>query len=1126
MIAVSFARRRALPAFVAGAIMSIVAFSAMPARASAAEPWWHVTTISAPAGAQSTAARVVLDVSNVGDAATPGTAHENLEEARHGESRHLVSVLDTLPQGVEPKEAKEEGEGTLFAPREERYVEEQLKHNLCSIKGQTVSCTYVAPVRAYEQIVVQIDVYAQAGAGGGVNEVTVSGAGAPTVRTSHRLALEGPVSYGVQSYELTPEEEGGMPTRQAGRHPFQLTSTLMLDTKTGLVKEGGTTRLEVEPSALTKDLRFYLPPGLVGNPTPLPKCSTYIFLQQFSNGSVHCPNDTVIGVSAPIIAYGTFYTRLSALYSLEPSEGEPARFGFFTLAGPVVIDTSVATGVRYEVIATVPNVLSNVPFIGSVVTFWGAPADSRHDASRNIECLEDAKAQETGGPEPSCSAGERPQPFLIMPTSCTGPLQSSVEADSWSEIGQWTPRFDYTSQNSVGEPYGLDGCNVLNFEPSIKVAPDTQHASTPSGLSVDVHVSQDASLNPEGLAEATVKDTTVTLPAGVALNPAGGDGLLSCALAQIELSSPLEQSCPKEARVGSLEIHTPLLPKSLVGAAYLAAQEENPFGSLLALYLVVYDKESGVRVKLAGEVKPDPVTGQLVSTFRETPQLPFEDLKLHFYGGERAPLATPPLCGSYQASAQITPWSENTTANISSSPFAITSGPHGSPCASPLPFAPELTAGSLNLQAGAFTPFKMTMSREDGQQSLHAVSLHMPPGLSGLLTGVELCPEPQANEGACGPNSLIGETTVSVGLGNEPFTVKGGHVYITGPYEGAPFGLSIVNPAKAGPFDLEKTKASHPSCDCLVVRARIEIDPITAQLTISSDTAGSHAIPTMLEGIPLQIKHVNVTIDRQGFTFNPTDCEAMKITGSVQSAEGATGALSVPFQVTNCATLAFKPSFKVSTSAKTSRQRGAGLRVLLSYPKAPFASQANIRSVKVSLPRQLPSRLTTLQKACADSVFDANPAACPAASRVGTGRAITPLIPVPLAGPAYFVSHGGAKFPELIVVLQGYGVTIDLHGETFISKAGITSSTFRTVPDAPVGSFQLNLPQGPYSALTAKGSLCAHRLTMPTAFTAQNGLTIRRVTPIGVSGCRRHRVRRAGRHRGHRHGKGARARRR
>jgi hypothetical protein len=397
-----------------------------------------------------------------------------------------------------------------------------------------------------------------------------------------------------------------------------------------------------------------------------------------------------------------------------------------------------------------------------------------------------------------------------------------------------------------------------------------------------------------------------------------------------------------------------------------------------------------------------------------------------------------------------------------------------------------LAAGTTNIQAGAFSPLVTTISREDGNQDIQTVQLHMPPGLSGILTGIPLCAEAQANAGSCSQASEIGKTIVSVGLGGDPFTVTGGQVFLTQGYKGAPFGLSIVNPAKAGPFDLGK----------VIVRAKIEVDPHTAALTVTTDP-----IPHIIDGIPLQIKHVNVTIDRPGFVFNPTNCNAFKVTGSIGSVEGATAPAQAPFQITNCAALKFAPKFAVTTSGKTSKANGASLHVKLTYPQGPQGTYANIAKVKVDLPKALPSRLTTLQKACTAAQFEANPAGCPAASIIGHAKAITPLLPVPLEGPAYFVSHGNEAFPSLIMVLQGYGVTLDLVGTTFISKAGITSSTFKTVPDAPVGSFELNLPQGKFSALAANGNLCKSKLAMPTEFLAQNGAKINESTKISVTSC-------------------------
>ncbi len=985
---------------------------------------------------------------------------------------------------------------------------------LCVVSGQAVECKYGAQVWPYKQITLELTVKVAPGAGRGVNEVSVSGGGAPAASSRHALALEAP-SYGVQSYELTPEEEGGLPSTQAGSHPFQLTTTLMFNAQAVRISEFesrasefGQFNPEVQPVAFTKDLRFNLPAGLVGNPTPLAKCSVHQFLQYYQNKE-QCPDNTVVGVATPIVT--SFHELGSAplansapMYILEPSVGEPAKFGFLTPAGPVILDTYVRTGGDYGVVVTVSNITQTVAFIGNIVTFWGVPADTRHDSARSFACLRSFASENKNGvepgeePEASCPVKEKPQPLVIMPTSCTGPLHTTIEADSWSDIGKYTEPFAYTFQNSAGEPISTDGCNRLNFEPSISVAPDGQEASTPTGLTVGEHVPQEASLNPTGLAESAVKDTEVTLPAGVAINPAGADGLSACSEGQVALESPDEQTCPESSKIGTVEIKTPLLPHPLVGAAYLAEQDANPFGSLIAMYIDVYDPISGVRVKVAGEVKPDPVTGQLVSTFDNTPDLPFEELSLHFFGGSRAPLGTPALCGSYTTTASITPWSGNPPVD-SSSEFDITSGPNHTPCADPLPFKPELTTGSLNIQAGAFTPFTMTMSREDGNQNLDAIQLKMPPGLLGTLSSVKLCGDAEGNAGTCGPESLIGETTVGVGLGGNPYTVTGGKVYITGPYDGAPYGLSIVNPAKAGPFNLGQ----------VVVRAKIEVNPEDAALTITSDATGPYAIPQIIDGIPLQIKHVNVSIDRSDFTFNPTNCAPTEIGGSLTSSQGAVSELHVPFQVTNCATLAFKPIFSVSTSGKTSRANGASLSVKLTYPKAPFGTQANIGKVKVDLPKQLPSRLTTLQKACPAGVFEANPATCPPDSRIGSATATTPVLPVYLEGPAYFVSHGGAKFPELIVALSGEGVTVYLHGETFINKAGITSSTFRTIPDVPIGTFELKLPQGPDSALAANGNLCTSKLVMPTSFVAANGMSIKQSTPITATGCPKKKAKKA-----------------
>jgi hypothetical protein len=1079
-------------AIVLGVLSLGLAF-ATTALAASEGPRWKLTATSLPRNlAPGGTGQIAILATNVGNGVVnaPGSP---------------VTVTLRLPPGVIAKSILHEPEAGYLG----RGLKNLVKCEILSASG--VKCVYAGEegLPPYETIEIRVAIEVGLGArSGGEVEVNASGGEAPNATLHRPLAINGePTPFGVEEYELFPENADGTPDTQAGSHPYQLTTTLTLNQ----VEEENPNRGKL-PSvpALARNLRFNLPPGLIGNPTVVPQCSEIAFDTVGYAGVNHCPPDTAVGVAIVTANEPEFkaeFTIPVPVFNLKPSVGEPLRMGWDILGVPTILDTSVRTGGDYGAVVSVSNIPQSVSFLSDRVSFWGVPGDPRHDQSRGWQCI-------GGGywrfsTEEPCSALGKPQapPFLTLPTSCTGPLETSVEATSWPSplepVGITVPAV------KPGSMIALDGCNHLGFSPEIKVTPDSEAGSSPSGLAVNIHVPQDESLVPTGLSESNVKDTTVALPEGVVLNPAAADGLMSCSLEEVSLESAISPSCPEASKVGTVTIHSPLLPDPLEGEVYLAAQGANPFGSLVAMYIAAEDPKSGVLIKVAGEVHLTE-TGQIVSTFKNTPQLPFEDLQLHFFGGDRAPLATPAICGSYTTTASIAPWSGNEPATPAGT-FHISSGPNGAPCMDPLPFNPSLTAGTTSIQAGGFSPFTMTMSRPNGNQNLRSIKLRMPPGLLGTLATVKLCKEEQANAGTCGPDSLIGHTTVSVGVGGDPYSVTGGEVFITEGYGGAPYGLSIVNPAKAGPFDLGK----------VVVRAKIEVDPITAALTITSDDTGPYKIPTILDGIPLQIQHVNVSIDRSGFTFNPTDCSPLAITGGLTSDQGATKDLSVPFQITNCAVLAFKPKLTAKTAGKTSRANGASLLVKLTYPAGPY--DANIARVKVDLPKQLPSRLTTLQKACTAATFEANPANCPAASIVGHATATTPVMPVPLTGPAYFVSHGGEAFPSLIIVLQGYGATVHLIGTTFIDKAGITSSTFKQVPDVPVGTFELTLPQGKYSALAANGNLCtAKKLAMPTSFVAQNGAVIHTSTPIVPTGCAKHKAakkapkRGQAKHKGHR----------
>jgi hypothetical protein len=729
--------------------------------------------------------------------------------------------------------------------------------------------------------------------------------------------------------------------------------------------------------------------------------------------------------------------------------------------------------------------------------------------------------------------------------------------DSWQNPGPYnpdgTPNFSdprwVMSSFESGPP--VTGCEALAglFNPSFTARAESGMADSPTGFDVGLRVPQSEGV--ESLGTPPLRNTVVTLPEGMTVNPSSANGLATCSEAQIgwQGSTPagsageLEDfnaappACPGASRVGTLELEAPALPSEackeatvplqecpnagerektpLLGSIYVASQGENPFGSLLALYLVVDDPRTGVLVKIPAEVQADPETGRLTTVLRDTAQFPFSELRTHFFGGNTAALKTPPGCGTYTVGATLTPWSapQSGPPATPSGSFEVVQGAGGSGCGA-LGFAPGFVAGTASPQAGAFSPFGVTFSRQDGEQTVGGVSVTMPPGLLGVLKGITPCGEPQAAQGTCGPGSLIGEATTAVGAGPAPYWVHGGQVYLTGAYNGGPFGLSIVVPTTAGPYTL----AGNVGVGREVVRASIRVDPHTAQITVLSDP-----LPSILEGIPLDIRTVHVDVTRGGFIFNPTSCDPMSVTGTLSSTQGASANVLSRFQAAGCAGLAFKPTFKVSTQAKTSKKAGASLTVTVGYPQGP---QANIHSVAVTLPKQLPSRLSTIQQACTETAFNQNPAMCPVGSNIGVATASTPVLANPVTGPAYLVSHGGAAFPDVVLVLQGEGVTLDLVGSVDI-KHGITSSAFNSVPDAPVSSFQLQLPEGPHSALTAvlpakaKGSLCGTSLVMPTTITGQNGAVIKQNTKIAVTGCTKAKKVKARKHTRRAHGRKA-----
>jgi hypothetical protein len=1011
---------------------------------------------------------LLLEATNVGGAATNGTSVTVTDQVPAGVTVTAVQGFNTYNTRLLYSGGEEDGTGVTCEP------------------APQVKCTFVGSFDPGDQLMLFVK--------------TTAGSIAPS-EIANTLAIEGggAASTTLESMftvSTTPAGFGPVPgsvfavasSTQAGAHPNLVTSFWLNTAETN------------KSAANPKDIRFDLPPGLVGSTVGMPQCSMSGVISGSFEGDP-CPADSMVGIAEVTFgkpeAQPETLTVDAPVYNIAPSPGEPAAFAFDALTLPVRLDTGVLSDGNYGVRVTAGGLNTSDSALASTITIWGVPAEHSGAGSNGAITFQE---ESFGGHD----AGQTPTPVLTNPQQCGGPLVATMSADSWASAG------DFLSESAPMA--AMTGCLTVPFNGSFEFLPDTLEAGAPAGYDFNLHIHQQ---NTAGtLATSSVTEVHLTLPEGVVVNPSAAWGLKACSGAEFygsqhpsqEPASPAE--CPREAKIGEVEVETPDLSQPLKGTVFLGAPECDPCtpaeaeaGKMVKLFVQLEGEgESGVIVKLEGEGKINQRTGQITTVFHETPQLPFSKMRFVLEGGPRAVLANPRTCGAVKTTGDLKPWSSveapgeaQLVSDVTPSyEFEISQN-----CFGPQ-FHPTLKAGMPNVEAGANGEFTLAFGRGDDDQFFKQITLKTPPGLLGTLTGVELCKEAQAIAGTCGANSLLGTAEVLTGPGADPFLVEGGKVYLTEGYGGSPYGLSIVVPAVAGPYTLGGLNGLGEAVDsgAVVVRSQIFVDPHTAQLTVASGV-----LPSMLDGIPLQLKAVNVRIDRPGFMFNPTNCEKMAITGTIASQEGMSANVSSPFQVTNCQGLKFAPKFAVSTSGKTSKADGASLSVKLTYPNAPQGSQANIKSVKVDLPKQLPSRLTTLQKACTAAQFDANPGGCPAASVVGHAKAVTPIVPVPLEGPAYFVSHGGEAFPSLIIVLQGYGVTVDLVGATFISHAGITSSTFKLVPDVPIGSFELTLPEGKFSALAANGNLCTSKLAMPTAFTGQNGAQINESTPIEVEGC-------------------------
>jgi len=960
----------------------------------------------------------------------------------------------------------------------------------CSVSGQVVRCVYegsLAPDRSLH-FAIPVSVASPSASGPITNVVSVSGGGAKPVSTSSTSEISSlPPAFGPSRFSFAIDGLNGAPDTQAGDHPYELTTTIDLNSVVSKnVKELGSVITGVHD---LKDVVVDLPLGFAGSALAAPQCTlaelSSAKLSEHVRGEVlpgtGCPPDTTVGHlrSEPL---GTESAE-SPIWNITPEQGEPAEFGFIDLhENTHVFYTHVVPSPQGYMLQVTSRELPQIIVSHIVVSFYGDPA------------LRDG----TGGSQ---------IPFLTNPTACDGePLTATLYMDSWQDPASFnadgTPDLanpNWVKASSSSPP--VTGCDELQFTPSLFAQPTTSQADSPSGLEFELKIpqSEDIGVN----ATPAMRSATVTLPEGVTVDPSAGSGLAACSEAQIgwEGGSVFDfntapPACPEASKVASLEIETPLIRSVLHGEVYLANQNKNPFGSVFAAYVVVNDPVTGVLLKIPGEVETNPQTGQITASFAESPQLPFSDLKLHFNGGSRGTLATPDGCATYTTTSVLTPWSapESGLAATPFDSFAIDAGCVGA-------FAPTFTAGSSSLQAGGYTPFVASLERQDTDQELAGVTVSLPPGLSANIASVPLCPEAQANSGTCPESTQIGTVQAEAGPGTTPLSVEG-KAYLTGPYNGGPYGLSVVVPAVAGPYNFGD----------VIVRQSLRIDPRDSHVTDVSNPFPTILDPTgpngQTDGIPIKVRRVNVNINRPGFTLNPTSCAKLPLSASISSTQGATATQSTPFQLNGCASLKFTPKIVASASGHASKADGASLSVKISYPKGALGTQSWFSETKLIFPIQLPARLTTIQKACLAAVFETNPAACPAAATIGHATVRTPILPAPLTGPIYFVSYGSAKFPEAVMVLQGNGITIDLHGETYIAHpSGLTSATFRNLPDTPFETFEATIPQGRYSEfgtnLPARDgyNLCSQKLIMPTSLKAQNGLELNQTTKVTTTGC-------------------------
>jgi hypothetical protein len=818
-----------------------------------------------------------------------------------------------------------------------------------------------------------------------------------------------------------------------------------------------------KPYAVTRDIAVALPPGMIGNPQGFPRCS----VQQLgiSVTASECPLDSQVGISVITLGSAESGAFREPVYNMEPPGGDVvARLGLFAGIFPTLINVRVDP-VDYSLVATIEGASAASLLSAAETTLWGVPADESHDEER----LTPAEAVNGESPAGGREATLPERPFMTNPTDCTPGREIVVTAVSYQ-----LP--DAPSTKNAPFPQ-ITGCGKLNFPVHFSATPTNPEASAPTGLDAVLTLPQDES--PQGNGNSALRAARVTLPAGLTINPGAGDGLEACSAQQVGFGETTAPACPDAAKIGSAEIEVPALERTLQAAVYQRTPEP---GRLFGFWLVT--DEQGVRLKLPAEIEANPVTGQLTTDFAGipslggNPQVPVSELRLHVFGGPRAPLATPPACGTYQTHYEFSPWSGKPPV-VGETPMQITAGCNKGG------FSPQLEAGTLRSFAGEFAPFAMTMTRADGEANPSSLEVRLPQGLLAKLGGVPLCPDSDAASGSCPAASRVGDLATAAGVGGAPLWIpQPGKaptaIYLAGPYKGAPYSVVATVPAQAGPFDL----------GTVVNRSGIYVDPETAVATIKTDP-----LPQILEGVPVAYRAIHVEVDRPDFTLNPTDCDRKQVEATVTASNGATATVADPFQATNCAKLPYAPKLKLAFKGSTKRTGNPGVRAVLT--QAP--KQANTQAATVILPGSQFIDNAHISNPCTRVQFNAD--SCPSSSILGTATAVSPLLDEPLRGNVYFRSNGGDReLPDLVADLRG-PIRVTLVG--FIDSVDRRVRTrFLSVPDAPVTKFTMNLFAGKRSLIENSVDLCKAGRRAKLRMVGQNG-RVKTTSPRIAANCRR-----------------------